>query len=71
MASGEIIVAAGPGKSAQILQVSGVGPKKLLNEIGVDLVAELPVGEGFQDHTTLSLGYNCEFLLMLRVVQDL
>ncbi|KAK4118317.1 GMC oxidoreductase [Parathielavia appendiculata] len=46
----EIIMAAGTHHTPQILQASGVGPKKLLAEAGVPLVVDLPgVGSNFQD----------------------
>ncbi|CAG8981417.1 hypothetical protein HYALB_00013877 [Hymenoscyphus albidus] len=55
----EVILAAGAVHSPQILQRSGVGPRKLLEEAGIELVKELPgVGNNFQDHTSLNLGYN-------------
>ncbi|KAH8889126.1 alcohol oxidase [Thozetella sp. PMI_491] len=48
----EIIIAAGTIHTPQILQGSGIGPKKLLKDAGIDLVADLPgVGSNFQDHT--------------------
>jgi len=47
----EIIVSGGAINSPQLLQVSGIGPGPLLQQIGVDVVHELAnVGENLQDH---------------------
>ena len=46
----EVIVSSGTANTAKLLQMSGVGPAWLLNEIGVPVVADLPVGENFRDH---------------------
>ncbi|KAL2258001.1 hypothetical protein VTK26DRAFT_8850 [Humicola hyalothermophila] len=46
----EVIIAAGTIHTPQILQASGVGPKKLLQTAGVPVVVDLPgVGSNFQD----------------------
>jgi choline dehydrogenase len=45
-AAREVVVSAGPYKSAQLLQLSGIGPADLLKRIGVPLVKDLPVGRG-------------------------
>ncbi|XP_076442482.1 alcohol dehydrogenase [acceptor]-like [Babylonia areolata] len=46
----EVIVSAGAVGSPHILQLSGVGPKKVLDKIKIPVVADLPVGENLQDH---------------------
>lgn len=47
----EVIVSAGTVNSARLLQISGIGPGPLLNDLGVPIIATLPgVGENFQDH---------------------
>ena len=49
--SGEVVLCAGAIGTPHLLQLSGVGPKELLKEHGVELVHELPgVGENLQDH---------------------
>jgi len=49
--AGEIILCGGSINSPQLLQLSGVGGAKLLEQVGVDVVADLPgVGENLQDH---------------------
>nr|WP_320136617.1 choline dehydrogenase [uncultured Amphritea sp.] len=47
----EVILSGGAINSPQLLQLSGVGPAKLLNELGIDVVADRSqVGENLQDH---------------------
>lgn len=53
----EVIVAGGAINSPQLLQLSGVGPGALLKGNGVDVVAELPVGENLQDHYMTAVRY--------------
>ena len=51
LAETEIILAAGAIGSPQLLQVSGIGPRNLLDKVGVALVKDLPgVGRNLQDH---------------------
>ncbi|KAL4718545.1 hypothetical protein ACJJTC_011678 [Scirpophaga incertulas] len=50
----EVILSAGSIGSAQLLMVSGIGPKKHLLEVGIDSIADLPVGYNLQDHVTFS-----------------
>ncbi|MBH67823.1 MAG: choline dehydrogenase [Rhodospirillaceae bacterium] len=50
-ANREIVLSGGTINSPQLLQLSGIGPGKLLQSIGIDLVHELPgVGENLRDH---------------------
>ena len=47
----EIVLSSGAVGSPQLLQISGVGPAALLQEIGVPVVHDLPaVGENLSDH---------------------
>ena len=46
----EVILCGGAFNSPQLLQLSGIGPRALLERHGIPLVQELPVGEGLQDH---------------------
>jgi choline dehydrogenase len=47
----EVILAAGTMHTPQILQASGIGPKKLLRDANINVVVDLPgVGSNFQDH---------------------
>ena len=53
----EVILSAGAIGSPQLLQLSGIGPADLLNEHGIDVVADLPgVGENLQDHLQIRPG---------------
>ncbi|KAK4508492.1 hypothetical protein PRZ48_002231 [Zasmidium cellare] len=55
----EIILAAGAIFSPNILHRSGIGPRGMLEEAGVDVVYDLPgVGLNFQDHPTAYLSWN-------------
>jgi len=45
-----VIVSAGVYNSPAILQRSGIGPASLLRGLGIDVVADLPVGSGLTDH---------------------
>jgi choline dehydrogenase len=57
----EVILCAGAINSPKILQLSGLGPKTLLAEYGIELVHELPgVGENLQDHLQLRAVYQVD-----------
>jgi choline dehydrogenase len=50
-AAREVILAGGAIGSPHLLQLSGIGPRRLLEEVGVDVVHELPwVGMNLLDH---------------------
>lgn len=50
----EVIVCAGAFASPQLLELSGIGRRDILEKNGIDLVKELPgVGENLQDHFTI------------------
>jgi choline dehydrogenase len=56
----EVILSAGAIQSPQLLQLSGIGPARLLAEHGIGLVHASPqVGENLQDHLQLRLIYRC------------
>lgn len=46
----EVILSAGTVNSAQLLMVSGIGPRRTLERFGIDVIVDLPVGMNFQDH---------------------
>lgn len=50
-ARNEVILSAGAIGSPHILLLSGVGPKRHLQEKGIKPITDLPVGYNFQDHT--------------------
>ena len=57
-AAREVILAAGALQTPQLLQLSGVGPAALLQNIGMPVVKDLPgVGENLQDHLQFRLMY--------------
>jgi choline dehydrogenase len=59
-ADGEVIVAGGAFNSPQLLQLSGLGPAKLLRELGIGVVADMPgVGADLQDHLQIRMLYRC------------
>ena len=49
-ASREVILSAGVYGSPQLLMLSGIGPADHLRQIGIDVRADLPVGENLHDH---------------------
>ncbi|MEQ6900237.1 GMC family oxidoreductase N-terminal domain-containing protein [Nocardioides sp. YIM 152588] len=49
-AAKEVILSAGFINSPQLLMVSGVGPAEHLASLGIDVVADLPVGDNLHDH---------------------
>ena len=56
--SKEVLVAAGGVHTPQLLQLSGIGPKKLLDSLGIDVVANLPgVGTNLQDTPNFGIPY--------------
>ena len=60
-ASREVILSAGAIGSPQILQVSGIGPGKLLSSKDIRVIHELPgVGENLQDHLQVRSVYKVE-----------
>ena len=57
-ASREVILAAGAIGSPQLLQLSGVGSGRLLQQFGIPVVHDLPgVGENLHDHLQIRMQY--------------
>ena len=57
-ALGEVIVSAGALQSPKLLQLSGIGPREVLEQAGVPVKVESPqVGRNLADHVMLSLGF--------------
>jgi choline dehydrogenase len=55
----EVMLTAGTIGSAQLLLLSGIGPKDHLRDVGVDLVLDLPgVGANLQDHPLSTIVYS-------------
>ncbi|MFG1698759.1 choline dehydrogenase [Nonomuraea sp. NPDC049309] len=58
--AGEVILCGGAINTPQLLQVSGVGPRSLLEPLGVKVVHDLPgVGENLQDHLEVYVQHAC------------
>lgn len=53
----QVVLCAGAVGSAAILLASGVGPRNQLEQLGIRVVADLPVGENFSDHPSVSVGW--------------
>ncbi len=51
----EVLLAGGAINSPQLLMLSGIGPAAHLRELGIGVVADLPVGENLQDHPAVPL----------------
>lgn len=46
----EVILSLGVIGSPQVLMLSGIGPRQHLNDLKIPLIADLPVGQNYQDH---------------------
>jgi choline dehydrogenase len=67
----ETILAAGAIGSPQILQLSGIGPAKLLQQYGIPVMHDLPgVGENLQDHLQLRMIYKVSNVRTLNTVAN-
>ncbi|MEM7696084.1 MAG: GMC family oxidoreductase N-terminal domain-containing protein [Pseudomonadota bacterium] len=58
-ATTETVLCAGAIDSPRLLMTSGIGPANELEALGIDVLSDLPVGEGLQDHV-LGAGVNYE-----------
>ena len=60
-ATREVIVSGGAINSPQLLQLSGIGAKDLLDSLAIPLVHESPaVGQNLQDHLGMDFLYRCK-----------
>jgi len=61
MAAQEVILSSGSIGSPMLLQLSGIGPRDVLEAAGVSLLHELPgVGENLQDHLEVYFQFRCK-----------
>ena len=58
----EIVISAGVYNSPAILQRSGIGPAEWLRPLGIDVVADLPVGRNLTDHPGFPMLFRAEGL---------
>jgi choline dehydrogenase len=59
-AAREVLLCAGALQSPQLLQLSGIGPRALLEPFGIPVLYELPgVGENLQDHLQARVLFEC------------
>jgi len=64
----ETVLSTGAIGSPQILQLSGIGPGALLQERGIPVAHELPVGENLQDHLQLRMAFKVKNALTLNTM---
>ena len=63
----EVILSGGSINSPQILMLSGIGPKKHLDDLKIPLVEDLAgVGKNLQDHLTVNVSYKINKLKTFR-----
>ncbi len=56
----EVVLSAGPLKSPQLLELSGIGNADVVQKHGIGVVHHLPgVGENLRDHPNVRLTYEC------------
>jgi choline dehydrogenase len=53
----EVVVSGGVIGSPQILMLSGIGPAGHLRDLGIDVKADLPVGQNLHDHLFVPMTY--------------
>ncbi|TXT07088.1 hypothetical protein VHUM_03258 [Vanrija humicola] len=59
-ANKEVIVSGGAINSPKLLQLSGIGPASVLQPLGLPVLADLPVGQGFHDHVSYGMYFNIQ-----------
>ncbi|WP_232542277.1 GMC family oxidoreductase [Nocardia bovistercoris] len=57
-ATREVIISAGSLGSPRLLMLSGIGHAQHLREHGIDIVADLPVGDNLHDHLFVPMSYH-------------
>ncbi|KAK7996575.1 hypothetical protein PG989_004615 [Apiospora arundinis] len=63
LATKEVIVSAGAIHTPKVLQLSGIGPKKILEAAGIETLVDLPgVGQNFMEHVGIATDITIEGL---------
>lgn len=57
----QVILSAGSIGSPKILMLSGIGPHKHLQDMGIETVIDLPVGKNYHDHLHVSVNAETKF----------
>jgi choline dehydrogenase-like flavoprotein len=61
------VLAAGGVHSSKLLQLSGIGDKRLLDRLEIPVVVDLPgVGENYQDHASVSAQYSSKSIAPIK-----
>ncbi|XP_045215156.2 glucose dehydrogenase [FAD, quinone]-like [Mercenaria mercenaria] len=63
----DIILSSGVFNSPQLLMLSGVGPKRHLQDLGISVETDLPVGQKFDDHVGIVLSAKINQSLSLTI----
>jgi choline dehydrogenase len=67
----EVIVSGGAYGSPQLLQLSGIGPAQHLQEMGIDVVRDMPaVGSNLHDHFNTTASWRCSKSITLNDLQN-
>lgn len=67
----EVVLCTGAIQTPQLLQLSGIGPAKLLGCNGIEVVRDLPgVGENLQDHLQVRPSYRCQNAVTLNDIAN-
>ncbi|KAF8782617.1 Glucose dehydrogenase like protein [Argiope bruennichi] len=66
----EVIMSAGTVNTAQILMLSGIGPKEHLKKLKIPVIANLPVGNNLQDHCCCPLPFTFDSKTIDEKLQD-
>ena len=64
----ETILSAGAIGSPQLLQLSGIGPGPALQQLGIPVAHDLPVGENLQDHLQLRTAFKVKNVVTLNTM---